>query len=333
MTNLTSLELEQTEEPTIPSSGVPVPPLFQNIPKLKSLHLTRTPLYPTVFNTTSLVELKLVGCAGTLHFGKFIELLQSNPNLEIVALDLQFIEGSVLVVPERMVSLPRLRRLGFTCDTAADARGLLSCVSLPRGIQIEIRGSRSNPCASLTSFLPYPPTRIEQLLAPIITIKYQMSPRCFQIFSSDGRLSFRSSKNPWGSYAEFNSFVVETTREFHVDDYRHLSWLLKQLPALEVLVFSGVDQFPGSLSELAMEPTPCPSLKTIAFFDCTVTWDTIKGLEGALEQRRDSIAARLYRVVIVNNTRALPDLQSIHQLRKFVPRVDAMVGNELPDLL
>ena len=333
MSNLTSLELEQTEEPTIPSSGASAPPLFQNVSKLELLHLTRTPIYPAVFNITSLVELKLVGYKGTLDFRSFIEFLDFNPNLEIVALDLQFAEGSVWIIPERTVSLPRLRSLGFTCDTAADARGLLSCLSLRRGIQIEIQGSRSNPCADLASFLPHAPTRLQQLLAPITTIKYQDSPRCFQIFSSNGRLSFRSPKTLPTSHGELKSFVTETTREFHVDGCHNLTTPLELLPALEALVFSGVDRFPGSLPELTREPILCPSLKTIAFFDCKVTGEVIKELGRALAKRRDSTAARLYRVVIVNSTRPLPDFQSIRQLQNIVPCLDVRVGNKLPDLL
>ena len=335
MSNLTSLELEQIEAPTesFPSDETPAPPLFRDVSKLKSLYSTRTPLYPTVFNITSLVELKLVGYTGTLHFRKFIKFLHLNPSLETVTLDLQFAEGSVRIVPDRTVSLPQLRQLAFTCASAADTRGLLSCVSLRRGVHIKIQASQSNASTALASFLPSPPTPIQELLTPVTTIKYQYSPRWFQIFGGDGQLSFQTPQTPWTLYGEFNLFVIETTREYHVNIYHNLSSALEQLSALEALVFSRVDQFPGSLPELAKEPIPCPSLKTIAFFDCTVTGSMIKELEKVLEKRRDSTAARLYRVVIVNNTRALPDLQSILQLQRFVPCVDVRVGNELPDLL
>ena len=335
MSNLTSLELEQTEEPTesFPSNETLTPPLFRSISKLKSLHSTRTPLYPTVFNIASLVELKLIGYTGALNFGRFIDFLHLNPSLEIVTLDLQFTEGSVRIAPDRTVSLLQLRHLVFTCANAADTKGLLSSMSLRRGVHIEIQPSESSPCTTLASFLPYPPTPIQQLLTPVTTIKYQYSPRWFQIFGGDGRLSFQSSRTPWTLYGEFNLFVTGTIREFHINIYHHLFPALERLPALEALVFSRVDQFPGSLPELAEEPILCPSLKTIAFFDCGVTGDMIKGLEKVLEKRRDSTAARLHRVVIVNNTRALPDLQSIHQLQNFVPCVDVRVGNELPDLL
>ena len=140
-------------------------------------------------------------------------------------------------------------------------------------------------------------------------------------------------------YDEFKLFSTEAVREFHLNISRldvgsgRLSWPLGRLPALEALALFGARLSPGSLSVLAREPILCPSLKTIAFFDCGVAEDIVSELEGVLAKRKDSTAARLYRVVIVNNTQALPDLQSIHRLQKIVPRVDVGVGSKLPDLL
>lgn len=122
-------------------------------------------------------------------------------------------------------------------------------------------------------------------------------------------------------------------QEFHLTIHRldfHylcLSWPLARTPALEALTLSRMHLPPGLLSVLAKDPILCPSLKTIALFDCGVTADVIHELEEVLAKRRDSTAARLYRVVIVSNTRPLPDFQLIHQLRKFVPRVDVGVGD------
>ena len=139
-------------------------------------------------------------------------------------------------------------------------------------------------------------------------------------------------------YDELRLFVTGAVREFHIrvymldpDDDR-IPWLLRRLPALEALVLSETLLPSGSLSALAKEPILCHSLKIVAFFDCPVTEHTIKELEWMQAKRRDSTATRLYRVVIVNNTHSLPDLQLIHQLRKFAPRVDIGVG-KLPDLL
>ena len=111
MLDLISLELEQDEEPTesFPSSEIPTHPLFQNVSKLKSLYLTRTPLYPALANITSLTELKLVGYTTPFHFGKFIRFLRSNPDLELITLDIQFVEAPAWVRPARIVSFARLR--------------------------------------------------------------------------------------------------------------------------------------------------------------------------------------------------------------------------------
>ena len=145
MPSLTSLELEQIYQPpdTFPMYASSAPPLFQNVSNLKSLRFTRTPLYPMIFNITSLVELKLINYEAPFHFGKLIKFLHSNPNLELVNLDLQFIKDSVRDIPEKRAPLPHLRSLVFTCSSAKDARALLSWVSLHRGSHVTIQGSRS----------------------------------------------------------------------------------------------------------------------------------------------------------------------------------------------
>ena len=105
MLNLTSLELEQVRRPaeSFPSNEDPTPPLLQNVSKLKFLHLTQVPLYPTLSTVTSLVELKLIDY--TIPFGKFLGLLESNITLEVVVLALGFTRTSVLAALERRVSL------------------------------------------------------------------------------------------------------------------------------------------------------------------------------------------------------------------------------------
>jgi hypothetical protein len=113
-----------------------------------------------------------------------------------------------------------------------------------------------------------------------------------------------------------------------------LLWALERLPALEALAISKDPIRSGVLTALAREPALCPALKTIAFFDCNVTQSWINELETVVAKRKETIAARLYSVVIVaSNTKASLDLGLIHQLRKFVPRVEVRVDDKLPDLL
>jgi hypothetical protein len=337
MPNLTSLELEQRIRPT-KSDGSTAPPLFRNLRKLKSLHLTRVSNYPILSNITSLVELKLDG--STIPFGKFLGILQSGLALEIVVLDLKFTKGSVPAAPRRKISLPRLRHLALTSDNATDTRGLLSCLSLPRGIHITVQGSHSAQRAGLASFLPSPPTHIQKLLTSVTAIKYWDNPRRLHLSNDNGTFHFHgpSHETSTAVYEEFELFATDIVREFHLDlslshPTNHLSRLLERLPALEILTISGNPLNFRTLSVLAEEPVLCPSLKTIAFFKFRTTRELIWELRNVLAKRERSIAARLHRVVIINDAFDLPDVISIRRLQESVLHVDVAVGDKLPDLL
>ena len=335
--NLTSLELEQTgrSAQSFPSDESPPPPVFQHVSKLKSLHLARIPLYPPLTSVRSLVELKLVGYTTPFLFGKFIGFLRLNSALELVVLDAQFTDVPAWVFPARVVSLAHLRQLSFTCTQAIDAKALISSISFPRGVSLEVSSSRTQDDGDPRSFLPSPPTPIRRLLAPITTIKCQVKPGVTQLYGNDSCFSFRCSGFGTYAYWELSTFSTTAVREFHVKtgSCHDLSGPLARLPALETLVLVGVTTFPHrSLDFLAEEPIPCPSLKTIAFFDCDLGPTMIEELEGVVSRRKNSTAAWLHRVVIVCRFRGLPSRELIHRLRQFIPRVDARIDEELPDL-
>ncbi|KAF9649538.1 hypothetical protein BDM02DRAFT_3113556 [Thelephora ganbajun] len=338
ISNLTSLELQQIEEPAelFPSTTTSVPPVFQNVSKLESLRLTRTPLYPVLFRIASLRELKLIGYTTLFHFGTFIGFLASNLNLEIVVLDIKFVEGSVWTVPARKVALVRLRHLSITCAKPTDAKGLLSCITFPCGIRCEIFCPQ---WTLLDSCLPSPPT-VQMVLAPITVIKFKVSPREFHAFGNKGFLSFRGAQSTgWGIGPELYLLPTASVREFHMDiaswilSSTALAPLLLQLPALETFVITNATSWSiGTFDWLGKQPSTCASLKTVAFFNCVLNTGVMKELEGAVARRKDSEVAWLYRVVIVNSTGVLPDYTLIQQLRKHVPYVDVRVADELPDL-
>jgi len=335
MLNLTSLELEQDREPThlFPSSQVHPPPLLQSVSKLKSLHFTRVPLYPVLFGIESLVDLKLVDYK--FPFQKFIGFLESNLNLEAVELRIEFSKSSLPTTPERVVSLPRLRRLALICNNSIDARALLSSLYLPHGINIGVQGSRENSCGDMLSFLPCPSTHIQDLFAPITTIKYLPSPERLHLYGNNGSLSFHSNGAPQNFYEELDLFDTSAVREFHLPN-RHrdrLYWVLERLPALEALIISQGNPGQTVLSVLAKEPLLCPSLKIIAFLDCGMNHELVNELEMVLTKREHSTAARLHQVVIVNRTYDLPGHFLISRIRRIVPRVDVMASDELPDFL
>ena len=340
MLGLTSLELQQTAGPArlFPSNNAPIPPPFLNVSKLKSLSLTQTPLYPILLTTTSLVELKLTGYTSPFHFGKFLGLLGSNSGLERVVLSIRFAAGSVETVAIRKVTLTRLQHLSITCSSPIDSRGLLSWISLPRGSHVEVISTHPDQTIRLSSFIPSPPTPIQELLTSITAIKTQTTPRELHLFGGGSTFTFRSFQALNDRHAELALFPSSAVREFHTNIHpftytaTRLSWMLGLLPALETLAFSNAVFPPGLSSALTEEPVLCPALKTIAFFNCDINSGMAKELGEAIAKRRDSTAVRLYRVVIVNSTGTPPDLASIRELRKSVPCVEVRVDDKLPGL-
>ena len=339
MPNLTSLELQQTTEPakTFPSGNTPIPPIFRNVTKLESLCLTRTPLHPVLLSITSLRELKLLGYTRLLHFGTFLGFLDSNPGLERVVLDIQFIVDSVEMALTRRVPLPRLQHLSIICSKPTDSKGLLSCISLPRGVNLEVVFTQPDQPAQLGSFLPSPPTPIWELLAPITTVKTQVSPHELHLFGNGTVFTFRSPQAPLDVHQELALLPSATIRKFYANLHPlkytniELSKVLKALPRLKTLVFSNTVIPRGSLSALAEEPVLCPALKTIAFFNCSIHPNAIQELGEAIVRRRHLTVTRLRRVVIINNSLVtLPESESIQRLRKSIPRVDVGVNNKLP---
>ena len=342
MPNLTSLELQQTTEPTelFPSSESPVPPVFQNVSKLKSLRLTRTPLYPTLLAIASLRELTLTGYTSLFHFGMFIQFLRSNPGLELIVSDIQFIEGSVETTLATKVPLPHLQHLSITCSKAIDSKGLLSSVSLPRGAHIEVTSTQTDLPAKLGPFLPSPPTPIRRLLAPITTIKAQVIPWELHLLGNGSAFTFRSPSSRSSSNALPGSGLFSTTKvrelytNVHPYEYTDVGILkmLKRLPALETLAFSHTPFPPGLLLALVEEPVLCPALTTIAFFNCEMDSGLINALGEVIAERKSLAADRLDRVVIINSTGELPKRKVIRQLQKYVPCVEIGVSDKLPDL-
>ena len=337
MVNLTSLELRQATEPVglFPSRSAPVPPIFQNVSKLKSLCLTRTPLYHALFGITSLVELKLVGYKNTFHFGTFIGFLGSNPNLEIVALDVGFTEGSIWTVPARMTSLARLRGLSITCVKPIDAKGLLSCITLQHGISLEVSCTQWTP---LDLCLPSPPTTIQKVLTPIAVIKFRAAPTEVHAIGDNSLFSFRCPQPRLFWIPELYLLPTTSVREFHANfspwtlTPAFLVSIFTRLPALETLALANVTRWATGIFDPLAGQSLCPSLKTMAFHDCIFTPEAMKEFEGVVERRKGSAAARLYRVVFVSSTGILPDYTLIQQIRRHVPCVDVRVDDKLPDL-
>ena len=89
-----------------------------------------------------------------------------------------------------------------------------------------------------------------------------------------------------------------------------------------------------SLSPLLQELASSPSLKILAFLDCSITEDFMAKLARVALDRRNRTSSSLRRVVIMNSKGSFPSAGSIKRLRKYVPVVEVLEGKELPkDLL
>ena len=338
--NLTSLELEQRREPVdlFPSNEAPVPSVFRNVSRLESLRLTQTPIYPPLYGIASLRELKLTGYTKQFHFETFIGFLASNPSLEMATLGIGFVEGSVWVVPLRVISLSRLRHLSFTYVKPLDAKGLLSSINFSRGLHLEIVFPGVDQPNLLQSSLPYPLAPFHEALTPITVVKVQNSPKELHLLCCDGSFSFRTFHfATW--CPELHLFSATSVRELRVNNGQlslvraFLDPLLMRVPALETLVFTNTQSWAtGIFDTLGNHPLLWPFLKTIAFFNCTLTPQVIQELEDVLTKRKGSEATWVYRVVIVSGVGAFPDHTLIRRLRQQVPCVDVSVADELPDL-
>jgi hypothetical protein len=338
--NLVSLELQQSEAPIhpFPSNRTPAPSVFQNVRALKSLRLTQTPIYPALFKIASLVELKLTGYTSPFDFETFVTFLGSHLALELVDLDLRFAIGSVWRTPVRKVRLTRLRHLSIACPEAIDSKGLLSCIPLPRGTHLEVFFNKPGGYVNLTSLLPSYLKGMRKLLHPISTIKTRYTPPMLHLSGNNSVLSLNALGCQLALYSGISQYSTAAVREFHLNIHprsftdNRLLWVLERLPALEILAIIET-AFPlGAPRMLARKPLLCPSLKTIAFFNCGIPEGVIKELGNAIATRRDSFATQLYRVVIIDSTAVLPNLKVIQRLMRSVPCVEVRADNELPDL-
>jgi len=198
----------------------------------------------------------------------------------------------------RKASLSRLQHLSITCSKEIDSRRLLSSISLPRGVHIEVTFDRLTPKLLIDSLLPSPlPTPIHDLLTPITILKTRDESHGFQVFGNGSSFTLNSPSHLVGLGAVFELFPVAPVREIHLG-IRHfafcgeyVSYLISFLPALEILAIYGATVFPFELlPTLTEEPAVCPVLKTIAFFDCSTNSGATKKLGEALTRRRDSAA-------------------------------------------
>jgi hypothetical protein len=105
---------------------------------------------------------------------------------------------------------------------------------------------------------------------------------------------------------------------------------LASFPVLETLAVECDTDVLRFLSALVQNPSASPSLKTLAFLNCIITEDFMEKLVRFASDRKNTAAAGLHHVVIVDEDGRFPSAALIRALGKHVPVVDVRFGTKLP---
>ena len=109
---------------------------------------------------------------------------------------------------------------------------------------------------------------------------------------------------------------------------------LASFPALETFAIECDIQHNNDVSDafspLMSNPSAYPSLKPLAFLNCVITDEFMKGLTRFASRRKETASAGLHRVVIAHGLGRFPNVANIQALERNVPVVEVRYGNELP---
>ena len=105
---------------------------------LRSLSLEGIPLYPPFLKLRTLTELFLYYYTAHPPLDTLLDLLEENPSLESVELQIVHEESPPQVSQDRSVVLNQLQRLSIACWNATIARTLITSIPLRKGVHLEI---------------------------------------------------------------------------------------------------------------------------------------------------------------------------------------------------
>jgi hypothetical protein len=335
MPNLQSLTLDRfgnTEQKDA------VDPFESLAPTLRYLKLVDVPLYPSFLRLRALTELALRYRQLRLNVNSdtLLGFLEDNHSLKSATLDIKNLDPCSQRGPAIM---NRFQHLSITCHNRRDENAyhsdntLLSNIVLRKGAHLELISCTWASSSVVLSGIPM--AQFPNLLSPTF-VEYQLSRgRSIRLLGPNGSFSFQESESPDARpFVEFPLLPLTNVREFHLRQVFGSDWGAFDpsfLPALETFaVDCGTGASGHLLSALFSNPSFPPSLKTLAFLNCTLSGDFMEALTQFASDRKNTTSAWLHHVVIVNSKENLPTTASINALGKHVPDVDVRVGNKLP---
>ena len=306
---------------------------FGPLTTLTHLSLASVPLYPSFLRLRTLTDLNLNLHQFNLHLDTLLGFLEENRSLERVTLNIAFPEPSLRSSRRQVPIKNHLQNLTIISTRPMDADVLMSGIALRRGAHLAVvlynRGAGSNDVLPIISM-----AHLSNLLSPT-SMEYNPDFTTIRLLGPNGSFSFRASGLE-DLFAGFPPTHLANIREFRYHGSSPWAPPVKPvvfplpLPALETLVIEREDTALLHFSALFSNPSSSPSLKTLAFLDCTLNEGFMEELAQFAFNRKNTTSAWLYRVVIVNSKGGLPSVVSIDELGKYVPIVDARIGKKLP---
>jgi hypothetical protein len=235
--------------------------------------------------------------------------------------------------------MSRLQHLSITCYEKRDENAhlsdntLLSNIALGKGAHLELISRAWTSSSVVLSGIPM--AQFPNLLSPTFMEYRLYRGRSIRLLGPNGSFSFQESHSPDARpFVEFPLLPLTNVREFHLKQVYGSKWGTFDPPFLPALETFAVHCKTGAsghlLSLLFSNPSFSPSLKTLAFLNCTLSGDFMEALTRFASDRKNTTSAWLRRVVIVDSRGKLPTEASIDALGKHVPDVDIRVGKKLP---
>ena len=311
-------------------------------PTLRCLKLLGISLHPSLLGLKTLTELDLRNRRCNLRLDTLLDFLEENRSLERVILNLKFDEPSLRSSWRRVAIRNRLRYLEITCFDAMDGQVLISSIALSKGAELAFFCYPSSGISPTVDDVlsGISTTHLSNLQSPTFMEYRVYEPRTIQLLGPNGTAKFSS---PFGSgipFAEFPRLPLTDVRRLHVDTCRGESILpppglalfhhLPSFPALETLTIECYTDLSCLLSPLFSNPSSPPSLKTLAFLDCTTTEEFMKELTRFASDRKSTTSVVLHRVVIFHREGKFPSTASIRELEDYVPVVDVRIATRMP---
>ena len=333
MPALRSLTLD-SEGPDWDSS---IDPFETFIPALNQLSLANVPLYPSLLNLRTLVELTIRDRHRfDLSLGTLLNFLEQNRSLESVTLGIRFARPSLRNSRRRNPMRSRLRSLLVEGRDVMGTLALISGIPLQSGAHLGI--NLEDKAARLDDILPTLSARHFSNLSSPTFLKIERNSDITNILlrGTSGMFTLGTFSHSADSFADFAELPLANVREVHfsdsVFDSDPLVFRPSFFPALETLAVKCEEDPLYVLSALLDNPSSSPSLKTLAFLNCDLTDEFIAELTEFASERRSipSLTGWLDRVLIIHRDGMFPSPSSIRKLKEYVKVIDFRMEDDFP---